>query len=74
VSSELPRIINKEQLLQIVPYTPQHILRLEKMKQFPQRINIGTRRVGWYLSEVEAWLRARPRTPCAPVMPPPRVE
>jgi len=68
VTSDLPRIISKEQLLQIVPYTPQHILRLEKAKQFPQRISIGARRVGWHLSVVHAWLDAQPRKPCAPVI------
>jgi prophage regulatory protein len=55
-TSALPVIITKKQLLLIVPYTPQHILRLEKKGKFPRRIRIGPRRVGWYLAEIEAWL------------------
>ena len=64
--SELPRIITKRELRQIVPYTPQHILRLEKQNQFPRRIRIGERRVGWLLSDVEAWLRTRITATSAP--------
>jgi prophage regulatory protein len=61
VSDTLPRIITRRELRLIVPYTPQHILRLEKRGKFPKRIQIGERRVGWYLVEVEAWLAARSR-------------
>lgn len=61
MSDTLPRIITRKQLRLIVPYTPQHILRLEKRGKFPKRIQIGARRVGWYLAEVEAWLGQRAR-------------
>ncbi len=57
--SELPRIITKRELRQIVPYTPQHILRLEKQGKFPKRIRLGERRVGWLLSDVERWIDLR---------------
>ena len=57
--TQLPRIITKKELRLIVPYTPQHILRLEKQNRFPRRIRIGERRVGWLLSDVEAWLETR---------------
>lgn len=59
MSTELPRIVSKRQLLEIVPYSPQHIGRLEKAKKFPKRIEIGPGRVGWNLAEVEAWLAER---------------
>ena len=58
---ELPRVITRKELRLIVPYTPQHILRLEKQGKFPKRIHIGERRVGWYLTDVETWLAARDR-------------
>ena len=61
MSNALPRIVTKRELRQIVPYSPQHILRLEKQGNFPRRIQIGARRVGWYLSEVETWLAERPK-------------
>ena len=55
----LCRLITKAELRQIVPYTGQHILRLEKDGKFPRRIRVGANRVAWLLSEVEAWLAAR---------------
>jgi len=58
---DIPRVITKKQLRLIVPYTPQHILRLEKRGKFPKRIIFGARRVGWYLSEIEGWLAERDR-------------
>lgn len=57
--SSLPRIITKRELREIVPYSPQHILRLEKRGLFPKRIVIGPGRVGWLLSDVLAWLAQR---------------
>lgn len=59
MASELPRIITKRELREMVPYTPQHILRLEKLGRFPKRIRFGERRVGWLLSDVEAWIAVR---------------
>lgn len=52
----------------MIPFTRQHILRLEKSGKFPQRFKIGARRVGWLLSEIEAWVgeRAALRTSFAP--------
>ena len=59
MASELPRIITKRELRQVVPYSPQHILRLEKQGKFPKRIRLGERRVGWLLSDVESWITSR---------------
>ena len=57
--NDLPRIISKKELKRIIPYTPQHILRLEKQGKFPKRIQVGERRVGWLLSDVESWIESR---------------
>ena len=54
-----PRLITKKELSLIIPYTHQHILRLEKRGQFPRRIQVGPNRVAWLLSEIEAWIEAR---------------
>ena len=59
MAAELPRIITKRELRTMVPYTPQHILKLEKLGRFPKRIRVGERRVGWLLSDVEAWISSR---------------
>ncbi len=56
MTDTLPRIITRRELRRLVPYTPQHILRLEKKGKFPKRIKVGDRRVGWWLHEVMAWL------------------
>lgn len=53
------RLITRSELLAIVPYTPQHILRLEKRGLFPRRIQVGPNRVAWLLSEIEEWVAAR---------------
>ena len=53
------RLIAKRELCRMVPYTPQHILRLEKRGKFPRRIQVGPNRVAWLLSEVQEWIAAR---------------
>lgn len=58
-ASSPPRLITKQELRQIIPYTGQHILRLEKQGKFPRRIRVGANRVAWLLLEIEAWIAAR---------------
>ena len=59
------RIIDWSVLEQMVPYTRQHVLRMEKAGEFPVRVQLGANRVGWNLAEVKAWIQqrmdARPR-------------
>jgi prophage regulatory protein len=62
MTEHLPRVITRRELRRLVPYTPQHILRLEKKGKFPKRIKVGERRVGWWLHEVMAWLDQRSGT------------
>ena len=50
------RILSKRDLKELVLYSPQHIARLEKAGQFPQRVQLGSNRVGWVESEVLDWL------------------
>ncbi len=42
----LDRILTKKDLLHYVPFTLQHIHRLEKAGQFPKRLQLGPNRVG----------------------------
>lgn len=65
----LPRIITKKELRQIVPYSAQHILRLEKKGIFPRRIVIGPGRVGWRLADIEQWLADRASSTASARMP-----
>jgi prophage regulatory protein len=59
MSSLQQRLLTKRDLRRIIPYTPQHILRLEKQGKFPRRIQVGPNRVAWLESEVDAWVAER---------------
>jgi prophage regulatory protein len=52
----LDRILCKKQLKAYVPYTPQHIARLEDAGKFPKRLQLGPNRVGWLESEIIEWI------------------
>jgi len=60
------QILTKKQVCALVGFTPQYILILEKKGEFPQRIQIGENSVGWYLVEIEEWIKSRPRGPVSP--------
>ena len=55
------RLVSKKELKTVlgIPYSPQHIARLEAAGQFPKRIRLGQNRVAWLQSEVEAWIEER---------------
>jgi prophage regulatory protein len=55
------QIVSKKELKVVrgIPYSPQHIARLEKAGRFPKRIPLGQNRVAWLLSEVDEWLKQR---------------
>lgn len=53
---ELDRIITKKELRGYIPYTPQHIARLEKIGRFPKRVHLGPNRVGWFENDIRAWM------------------
>jgi prophage regulatory protein len=42
-----------------VPYTRQHVGRLEKVGLFPRRVQVGGNRVAWVEAEIDAWIEAR---------------
>ena len=55
------QLVSKKELKTVcgIPYSAQHIARLEHAGQFPKRIRLGTNRVAWLLTEVEAWVDER---------------
>ena len=55
------RLVSKKELRTVcgIPYTPQHIARLEAAGKFPKRVQLGLNRVAWLLSEVDAWISER---------------
>ena len=57
------RILTKKEVCALVPYTPQHIHRLEKAGRFPRRLQLGPNRVGWKLVDIEQWISERVTAP-----------
>jgi prophage regulatory protein len=53
------RLLDWPQVKPKVPYTRQHVGRLERAGKFPKRVKVGENRVAWLESEVEDWIAAR---------------
>lgn len=53
------KILSKKEIRSLVLYSNQHIDRLERKGEFPQRVQLGTCRVGWIEAEVLDWLQQR---------------
>ena len=52
-------LINRKQLLKIVPLSERTIFDLEKRGQFPKRFALTARNVAWDLEEVKEWIEDR---------------
>ena len=50
------RIINESEVIHLVGLSKSHIMRLENKGEFPRRIKLALRRVGWSLQEVRQWV------------------
>ena len=57
----MDRLLGWEELRHLIPYSRQHVARLEKAGLFPQRVKVGARRVAWRESEIREWIAARER-------------
>jgi prophage regulatory protein len=55
------KLVSKKELRSVygIPYSFQHIARMEKAQQFPKRLQLGANRVAWLCSEVEDWINVR---------------
>ena len=56
------KIIDWKTLKTLLPYSRQHILRMERDNHFPKRVRLGNgprSRCGWVESEVSAWIAQR---------------
>jgi predicted DNA-binding transcriptional regulator AlpA len=42
-----------------IMYCRQHLWRLEKLGKFPNRVQVGLRRIGVLYIEIEAWLQSK---------------
>lgn len=59
IERDLPRMIRRHELKQIVPLADTTIYEMEQRGEFPRRFALGPRCVVWDLAEVEAWLASR---------------
>lgn len=48
-----------QELTGLIPFSPNHLRRLEAQGKFPRRIRIGANRIAWLRDEIEEWLSAR---------------
>ncbi len=55
------KLVSKKELKSVfgIPYSFQHIARLEAAGRFPKRLQLGQCRVAWLSEEVEAWIDER---------------
>lgn len=63
------KIINRKQLLEMIPLSERTILDMEKKGKFPRRFAITPRLVGWDLADVEAWIEQRKAAAEQPLSP-----
>jgi prophage regulatory protein len=55
----MPRFLTYARVRAIVPYTRQHLGRLERAGRFPRRVALGPGRVAWAEDEIRAWMESR---------------
>lgn len=55
----MQRLVDWSTLGKSVPFTRQHVLRLEKIGRFSKRVRIGDNKVAWFADEVEEWQEGR---------------
>lgn len=64
------KLVSKKELKSVfgIPYSIQHIWRLEQAGKFPKRLRLGANRVAWLYDEVvewiEVWKALRDTRPC----------
>jgi len=56
------RLIRLEEVLEMCGISRSELYRQIADGRFPRQVRVGLRAVRWRLSEVEAWIAARPRT------------
>lgn len=54
-----PELIVADEIAQRIPYSQNHLRRLEAQGSFPKRIRIGANRVAWVREEIDNWIKDR---------------
>ncbi|MGD8122272.1 helix-turn-helix transcriptional regulator [Vibrio sp. TRT 2004] len=55
-TNNIDRIIRETERLHLTSISRSHAWVLEQKGQFPKRIKLGNRSVGWKLSQILAWI------------------
>ena len=55
------KILRKSEVSKLIGLSKVTIWRLERKGQFPKRIQLSTRSVGWVEEEIHSWIESRPR-------------
>ncbi len=55
------RLIRLPEVERLTGLSRSTIYRLRKLGKFPEQVRIGARAVAWWLSEILAYIRSRPR-------------
>lgn len=61
VVTEKDRFLSKKEMREVIPYSPNYLLELEREGKFPRRVVLGPKRVGWLQREVVAWMSSKKR-------------
>lgn len=61
------QILRRKQVVQITGIPLSTIYDLESKGRFPKRVRLSARASGWFLHEIEEWLKSRPRAAEAPI-------
>lgn len=54
------KILRKKDVVKRVGLSSVSVWRLEKNGDFPQRVKLGERCVGWHEEDIDDWLASRP--------------
>lgn len=54
-----PDLILSDEISKCIPYSQNHLRRLESAGQFPRRVRIGANRVAWVRGEINEWIEQR---------------
>ena len=57
--STTPELIVADEIAQRIPYSQNHLRRLEAQGSFPKRVRICANRVAWVRQEIDSWIEAR---------------
>ena len=61
MSNESPReeILRTKELIRMLGLSRTSLWRFERDEDFPKRVQLGVRSIGWKLSEINAWIKGR---------------